>query len=76
VSASENPDIPTGRVSRDDIERKMREITSTVDGGTAEVKSLLPVIAAAAVAVVVVGVWLLGRKSGRKKAAFIEIRRV
>lgn len=76
MSRSHDPQGPVGAVSRADIESKLREITDTVEGGTAEARSILPVVAAVAVAVVVVGVFLLGRRSGRKKAAFIEIRRI
>ena len=76
MSRSDQVDPPTTPVRPTDIENKLREITSTVEGETAEARSLIPVVVTAVAVVVVVGVYLLGRKAGRKKAAFIEIRRI
>jgi hypothetical protein len=67
---------PAGKITRDDLEGKFRELqgeaTETVD----EAKSY--VIAAAAVIVVgIVAVgFILGRRRGRKRTTVVEIRRI
>lgn len=66
----------TSTITRDDIESKLREIRGEVEEAESAAK---PVALAAAVAVgvaVVVGVYLLGRRKGRKKSTIVEIRRV
>ncbi|HEX4980033.1 MAG TPA: hypothetical protein VFV35_08205 [Acidimicrobiales bacterium] len=74
-------DEPSGkpgseRVSRDDIESKLREIRGEVDSTANAAKpALFTVVAVAAVAVVGVA-YLVGRRRGRKKSTIVEIRRV
>ena len=63
-------------VSRDDIERKLREIRGEA-GEVAESGRNYAVIAAAAVAVAVVTVaYLFGRRKGQKRSTVVEVRRV
>jgi len=75
-----NPDDSSSsqgkKLSRDDIEAKLREIRGEVDNAATAAKPAL--MAAAAVAVVaVVGVaYLLGRRKGKKRSTVVEIRRV
>lgn len=73
-----NPDDAASgkKLSRDDIEAKLREIRGEVDSTASAAKPAL--MAAAVVAVVaVVGVaYLLGRRKGKKRSTFVEIRRV
>jgi len=64
------------RITRDDIESKLREIT----GEVAEVgkASMGYAIAAGALALtaVVAGAYFLGRRKGKKRTTVVEVRRV
>lgn len=63
-------------VSRDDIERKLREIRGEA-GEVAESGRNYALIAAAATAVAVVAMaFLLGRRKGKKRTTVVEVRRV
>ena len=64
------------RITRDDLEAKLREMSGSVDD---TVEAAKPKIIAAAVGGVVLAVlvaYLLGRRRGRKRSAVVEIRRV
>jgi hypothetical protein len=66
----------TARITRDDIETKLREVSGVVDE---KVESQRPrLLGGAVAAVVVVGLvaYVWGRKAGRKRSAVINIRRV
>jgi hypothetical protein len=64
------------KVTRDDLEAKLRQIQRDVDTTTDNAKQYL-VIAGAAGAVVLVGLaYLLGRRRGKKRTTVVEIRRV
>jgi hypothetical protein len=66
----------TTRVTRSDIEAKLRELKGEVDETTEKAKPV-GLAAAAVVAVAVVGiVYMLGRRKGRKLTTVVEIRRV
>lgn len=65
-----------GKVTRADIEAKLRHMRGEVDKTAAAAKTPLTAIAAAAGAVVVVVSFLLGKKRGRRKSTVVEIRRV
>lgn len=63
-------------ISRDTIEAKLREIRDEVDT-TADAAKPLGLAIGVAVAVAVIGLaYLLGRRRGRRKTTFVEIRRV
>ena len=64
------------KVTRDDIERSLRAIQTGV--GDKVVSQRTKIVRAASVAAwsVVLVVFLLGRRSGRKHSAIVEIRRV
>lgn len=63
-------------VTRDDIERKLREIRGEA-GEVAESGRNYAVIAAVATAVAVVAVaYFFGRRKGKKRSTVVEIRRV
>jgi hypothetical protein len=67
---------PEKKVTRDDIEAKLRELRGEVDTGVEAART--PAIAVAvgvAVAVVVVAYWL-GRRRGKKRQMVLEIRRI
>ncbi len=65
----------TGKITRDDIESRFRPLTSEVDDRADAARSTALAVGAAVAAAVVVGVFLLGRRRGRKKTTFIEVRR-
>ncbi len=62
-------------ITRADIESKLREISSVTEAGAEAAKGTGTVAAIAAGGVAVVVVYLLGRRSGRKKRTVIEVRR-
>jgi hypothetical protein len=66
----------TAKISRDDLEAKLREMS----GGVEEtVEAARPKLISSAVAVgvfVVLVAYLLGRRRGRARSAVIEIRKV
>ncbi len=67
---------PSGRVTRDDFEDKLRALRTSADTtATAAKPTAVTVIAVAAVAALAVA-YMLGRRKGRKKSAVIEIRGV
>lgn len=63
-------------VSRDDIERKLREIKGEA-GEVAESGRNFAMMAAVAVAVAVVAAaYVFGRRKGKKRSTVVEVRRV
>lgn len=67
---------PSDRISRDDIEAKLREIRGEVDSTATAAKPTVLAVAAVAVVAVVGVAYLLGRRKGRLKSTVVEIRRV
>ena len=66
---------PEKKVTRGDIEAKLRELRGEVDTGVDAAKTpVLAIAIGAAVAVVVVAYWM-GRRRGLKKNMILEIRR-
>jgi hypothetical protein len=66
----------TQRITRSDIESKLRELKGEVDETTEKAKPIGLAVAAVAAVVVVGVVYLLGRRSGTKLSTVVEIRRV
>jgi hypothetical protein len=63
-------------VTRDDIERKFRELQGGVDQAADSARTVAVLVGAVA-AVVVVGVaFWLGRRKGRSTSTIVEVRRV
>ena len=66
----------SGRITPRDIESKFRQIQEQVDTAATEGKQrLAPVVAAAGVVLVLV-VYLAGRRSGKRRSTVVEIRRL
>ena len=65
-----------GKITRDDLENKFRELQGDVVETTDQAKSY--VIAAAVVVVVGIAAvtFVLGRRRGRKRSTVVEIRRI
>lgn len=66
----------TARITRDDLERKLREISGDLDETVESAKPKLLAGAAAGVLLVAVLAYLLGRRRGRRRSAVVEIRRI
>ncbi|MCX7621205.1 MAG: hypothetical protein N2037_10230 [Acidimicrobiales bacterium] len=66
----------SGRITRDDIEAKFRELQGEIEEVQEEAVNAAIVVGAAVVVVVVVVAFWLGRRRGRKTRTVVEIRRV
>ena len=65
-----------GRITRSDIEGKLREMRGEVEESVEAAKTPIVAVAAAAAAAVVLLSFLLGKRRGRRKSTVVEIRRV
>lgn len=63
-------------VTRDDLERGLRALQFDVKEKVADKRSALITAAGVGVVLVALVIFLLGRRSGRKKNTIVEIRRV
>ena len=66
----------SGRITRADIEAKLRAIRDDIEPVGEQTKGGLMALAPVVVAVIVVGAYILGKRSGKKRRAVIEIRRL
>ena len=64
------------RISRDDIESKLRELQGDVDEGLDAARSVGAVVAVGAAVVLVGAAYWFGRRRGRKRQTILEIRRI
>lgn len=64
------------RVTRDDIEAKLRAIQSDVTERVESKRSTVLAGAGVAAVVILLIVYLLGRRTGKRKTTIVEIRRV
>ncbi len=65
-----------GRITRADIEGKLRDMRGEVQETAEAAKAPIMAIAAGVAAVVVIGAFLLGKRRGRRRSTVVEIRRV
>ena len=66
----------SGRITRADIEAKLKAIRDDIEPVGEQAKGGLMAVVPVVVAVVVIGAYLLGKRSGKKRRAVIEIRRL
>ncbi|HEY5024462.1 MAG TPA: hypothetical protein VII76_05750 [Acidimicrobiales bacterium] len=66
----------TAKISRDDLEAKLREMSGGVEETVEAARPKLISSAAAGLLLVVLVSYLLGRRRGRARSAVIEIRKV
>ena len=66
----------TGRITRSDIEAKLRAIRDDIDPVGEQAKGGLMAAAPVVLALLVVGAYIMGKRSGKKRRAVIEIRRL
>jgi hypothetical protein len=64
------------RITPNDIESKFREIQEQVDHVAEEGKQRVLPVALAAGAVLLVVVYLVGRRSGKRRSTVVQIRRL
>ena len=64
------------RITRDDIETKLRQLKGDAEDAAGAQKTNGIVLAAVAGIVVIALAYFLGRRKGRKRSAFVEIRRL
>ena len=64
------------RVTRDDIEAKLRAIQSDVSDEVESKRSTMLTGAGVAAVLLLIIVYLLGRRTGKRKTTIVEIRRV
>jgi hypothetical protein len=63
-------------ISRDDIESKFRELQTEIDLVEDEARNYAGIVIVATVVAVAVVAYALGRRKGRKRRTFVEIRRL
>ena len=66
----------SGRITRADIEAKLRSIRDDIEPVGEQAKSGLMAVVPVVAAVLVIGAYVLGKRSGKKRRAVIEIRRL
>ncbi len=64
------------KISRDDLEGKFRELRGEVDTTTEKARGYLVAVGAVAAVLFVAAVFLVGKRRGRKKRTFVEVRRL
>lgn len=69
-------DSSSSRVSRQDIENKLRALQGDVQGKVDDRRSTLIAVAGGVGVALVVVFFLLGRRSGKRRSTVVEIRRV
>lgn len=67
---------PTGKISPQDLENKLRAFQGDVQGKVDDKKSTLLTIGAGGLIVLLLVMFLLGKRSGKKKTTIVEIKRV
>lgn len=66
----------TEKITRGDIENKLREMRGDVEETAQEAKTPLLAIAGGVAVAIVVVAFLLGKRRGRRRSTVVEIRRV
>ena len=64
------------RITRGDIENKLREMRGDVEETAQEAKTPILAIAGGVAVAIVVVAFLLGKRRGRRRSTVVEIRRV
>ncbi len=66
----------SGRITRADIEAKLKSIRDDIEPVGEQAKGGLLALAPVVAAVLIIGAYVLGKRSGKKRRAVIEIRRL
>lgn len=78
MATNPTTDTPTAagsRISRADLESKFREVQHDLQGRLDDKKQGIVAVATVVGVVLMVVVYLVGRRTGRRKTTFVEIRR-
>jgi hypothetical protein len=75
MSAS-SPAKEEGRITRDDLERKLRSLQGNVEETRQSALSTAITVGAVVAVGVVAVVFLMGRRSGRRRSTVVEVRRI
>jgi len=75
VTVTHTSTSPNGRVTRKDIETKLRQIRGDVDTAEEAAKGIGTIAAGAAVVALVVIVYLFGKRRGKRASTVVEVRR-
>lgn len=67
---------PSGRVTRDDLESKFRELEGEARDQAESARSTVVTAGAVAALILLLLAFLLGTRKGRKRSTVVEIRRV
>jgi hypothetical protein len=71
-----SPQTAPEKVTRSDIEAKLRELRGEVDSRVEDVKFSMTVVAVAVAVTAVVAAYWLGHRRSRKRQTVFEIRRI
>jgi hypothetical protein len=66
----------TERITRDQIEAKFRELTGEVTDEAESARTQVVTVGLAVAVTLVAVVFLIGRRSGRRRSAVVEVRRI
>lgn len=66
----------TEKITPDDLKHKFQALQGDVQGRVDDKKTSIAAVAGGAVTFLMIVMFLLGKRSGRKKSAVVEIRRV
>jgi hypothetical protein len=67
---------PDGRITRADIESKLRQIQGDVETGVESGRDIGKMAAIGGAVLGVLIIYILGRRHGRKKRTIVEIKRI
>lgn len=68
--------LPAGKITRDDVEGRLRSLQDSVKGSVDDKKSTIVAAVGGLALLILVISYVLGRKAGRRKTTLVEIRRV
>lgn len=66
----------TGRITRDDLESKLRELEGGVEETKESAQSTLVTVGAVVLVLVIAIAFLSGRRKGTKRTTVVEVRRI
>lgn len=75
MASTDTPTTRTEKISRADIEAKLRELQGEVDETAESAKGIAVAVGAALAVGVVVIVFLMGKRRGKAKTTIVEVRR-
>lgn len=67
---------PAGRITRDDLEAKLRELEGGVEETKESAQSTLVTVGAVLLVLVIAIAFLTGRRKGTKRTTVVEVRRI